>query len=163
METINTEAFRNAKLAVDLDNMRETLTVEDTVVGDSTTPISVNYPSPTIETYEQNFFLLLAKSKKYKFEPNWFQRPDYVSHHFYGNTIFWPLILFVNRIHSIEDFKGFDELLVPPFDLILKLTRDKISTKKEIVKETSQNLSDFSIHPLDQNEFENIRKLATIL
>jgi len=152
--TIETEAGRNAKLAVDIDNMRSRYKEDDLINN-----LSVTFPVPEIYAYENKFFVLISKSKKEKFKTRWSQRPDYVSYEFYGNTIFWTLILFVNRINSIEDFINLGEILIPPFDLILELVKDKIPiTEKENLKEKKSTMKSnmYKVFPLDQKELNSI-------
>lgn len=154
MESIKQEAKRNAKLATNLDNFRSRY-MDKSDDGE----LKVIFPAAEIYSFEKNFFVLLANSKKVTFKPEWNQRPDYLSKEYYGNVIFWPLLLFVNRINSIEDFTGLDEVLIPSFDLLLEIVKDKIPYDNITSLEEDFKLSEaryYKIYPLDERELATI-------
>ncbi|MCK5018460.1 MAG: hypothetical protein KAS32_15480 [Candidatus Peribacteraceae bacterium] len=154
MESIKPEARRNSKISLDLENFRARYLEKDTE-----NDIQVIFPALEIATFEKNFFILLSDSKKVKFEPSWEMRPDYVSMDFYNTPVLWPLILFVNRINSIEDFTGLDDVLVPPYDKIIEILKDRVS-KGELVnleEEASTTTSRYKIYPLDDKELAKKR------
>lgn len=124
-ETIISESKRNASLISDLDNFR-TKSIEI----DLDREMSVTYPSYEIFSFEKNLYIMIAKSSVVKFKPEWIMRPDYVSFEYYNNTIYWPVILFVNNVFSIEDFINLEEILVPPMEVIIDLIRDKPPNQK---------------------------------
>ena len=149
MESIRGEAKRNAELAVDLDQFRSRY-LDVTDDGE----ITVIFPASEIFSFEKNFFLLLSKAEKVKFIPRWHQRPDYTSYDYYNNTIFWPMILFVNRIPSAEDFRDVDYILIPPFESILQVVKDRV-TDDPISMEEEEVYSEaryYKIFPLDDRE-----------
>jgi len=154
MESIRGEAKRNSELAVDIDHFRSKY-LDKTDDGD----ISVIFPSGEIFSYEQNFFLLLSDSKKVKFIPRWYQKPDYTSFDYYRSTIYWSMILFVNRIPCAEEYKDIDYVLIPPFESILKVIRDRVTgDAASLYKEKSYSASKYyKIFPLDDRE-KNIIK-----
>lgn len=149
MESIRGEARRNAELATDLDNFRSRY--RETTNDLQTT---VTFPSGEIFSFEKNLFVLLANAEKVKFKPKWYQRPDYVSYEYYNSTIYWPLILFVNRIFSIEDFKELDDILIPPFNSILQIVKDRVDdTITDLDGEDAKTGAKYyKIFPLDERE-----------
>ncbi len=155
METIARESYFNSNLAADIDNFRSRYFETDFKNG-----ISAVYPAMELYSYEQNLFVLIAESDAVPFKPKWTMRPDYTSFDMYGSVIHWPLILFVNDIYSIEDYKNLDTVLIPPKDLISKLIRDKVP-KDEIMHINKftpiQGISLFQRNPLDSTEQNKIQ------
>jgi|GEM_PF-1562355 len=155
MQSIRNEAKRNAELSTNIDNFRSRYT-EQSYDGGTT----VTYPAGDIEALDKNFFKLLAGSMLITFKPDWYQRPDYVSDEYYNTNIFWPIILYINRIASIEDFKDIDEIYIPTYDLIIEVMRDRVSSTDITSLEEEDNHSEaryFKIYPLDDRE-KNIIK-----
>jgi hypothetical protein len=121
MDTIKLEASKNSKKSVDLDNFRSRYTETH---PDRT--FTITYPSTEIYTFEHHYFVLLSKSNYVEFKPSWEMRPDYTSFDMYGSVIFWPVILFVNNVYSIEDYINMEGVYLPPYRNILKLVRDRV-------------------------------------
>jgi len=121
METIKSEAIKNSSKSVDLDNFRSRYI--DAPLG---VDFTVTYPSTEIYTYEHHYFVLLSKSSYVEFKPSWEMRPDYTSFDMYGSVLFWPLILFVNNVYSIEDFIDLDGVYIPPYRFVLQMVRDRV-------------------------------------
>jgi hypothetical protein len=151
MQSIRHEAKRNAEMATNIDNFRSRYK-ESNYDGD----IDVTYPSGNIKTLDRNFFKLLAGSELVTFEPKWHQRPDYVSISRYNTPMFWQIILYINRIPSIEDFRDLESIYIPPYNLIIEVMRDRVSRSEIIdldaVTETHSEARYFKIYPLDQRE-----------
>lgn len=114
METITSESARNANLSNNIDKLRSR-------VQEKSDDLSIIFPAFEVRAFEHNLFRLLAESTKEVFKIGWTYRPDYVSMEFYGTTIYYTLILFVNEVDSIENFFSFDYILVPPFGSILEI------------------------------------------
>ena len=154
MASIIGEVRRNVSLATDIDSFRSRyLDVIYDYKGNI--DIEVYFPAFSIYAYDKNFFVLLAKSKKEKFKPRWQQRPDYTSHDIYGSVIYWPLILYVNRINSIEDYKNIETVLIPPFNIIFEISKvrvpvDDINSLEEDYTYTEYNY--YRLHPLEQEQ-----------
>lgn len=160
MASIRDEAKRNSELITDLDNFRNRYIEYSSVDPD----LNVTFPANEIEAYEKNLFILLSRSKKVEFKPEWYQRPDYVSKEYYRTNIFWALILFVNRIPCIEDFKNLTEILVPPYSLVLDILKDRVKDGP-INLEEEVNYSEaryFKSFPLDTKELETIAALERL-
>jgi len=154
MPSVKTEAKRNASLSGDLDKFRQLYREVDGLS-------EVIYPSYRVLPFEINLFLLLSESARVDFQPKWQQRPDYASYDFYGSAIFWPILLYVNQVQSIEDFKDIDKLLVPSYNLILDLTREKLKIEEmETIKaptlfqENAARL--YKVYPLDKKDVDKL-------
>lgn len=161
MQSIRHEAKRNAELATNIDNFRSRY--KESSYDDT---IDVTFPAGNIKTLDKNFFRLLAGSNLVPFETRWHQRPDYVSLDFYNTPIFWQMILYLNRVPSIEDFRDLEDIYVPPYGLIIDVMRDRIS-KTELVDldEVEGNHSEaryFKIYPLDEREKKIIKAMERL-
>jgi hypothetical protein len=121
METIKYEAEVNANRITDLDKFRSRYYELNRKNG-----TKVIYPSAEIYAYEHNLHILLAEAESVDFRTSWIMRPDYCSFDSYGTVVHWPLILFVNNAYSIEDFKNYDQILIPPYGLLVRIVRDKV-------------------------------------
>lgn len=121
MDTIKLEAKRNLAKATDLDNFRSRYVERDIIHG-----VSVFYPSSEIYSFEHNYFVLLSKADYVEFKPAWEMRPDYTSFDMYGNVIYWPLLLFINDVYSIEDYRDLEGVYIPSYRSVLQITRDRI-------------------------------------
>lgn len=161
--SIKTEAQRNAKLTTDLDNFRNRY-----IDKDPNSNIEVIYPAFDITTFERNFFMLLQKSERVKFQSRWIMRPDYVSFDKYGTTVYWPLILYMNRIPNIEEFDNFEYILVPPFASIFDLFKDR-ELEKELIslrEPARENIfvnQFYKNYPLDKNELDRLKAQNELL
>lgn len=157
MESIKSEVAFNILIPTDLDNLR--LRYKETLMTEEGIPdLEVIYPSPEIYALDKNFFTLLYNSQKVSFKPRWQQRPDYVSYDYYGTTIYWPVILYINRKDSIEDFQNIDYIYVPSEDYIYRLASDRVIDTEDlnVVEELSTKISYFTAYPLDNAERKKI-------
>lgn len=161
MQSIKHEAKRNAELSTNIDNFR-TRYKETSYDG----TIDVTFPAGNIKTLDRNLFKLLAESNLVTFEPRWHQRPDYVSIDYYNTPMFWQLILYINRISSIEDFRDLENIYVPPFSLIVDIMRDRVpSTEITSLDESTESHSEaryFKIYPLNDREKNIIKALEQL-
>lgn len=162
METIRAEAKRNSLLPTDLDKLRSRYRdTEYDIYGNMET--EVYFPSGEIYTYENYFFRLLIESEKVDFLPRWIYRPDYTSFDYYGTVNHWSLILFVNRINSIENFINLDYILIPDPIIVLEIARLNVSDINvfdlvNAAEETNYNQARFfKAYPLDAGEIKRIR------
>lgn len=154
METIKTEANRNSKRSLDLDFFRSRY-----IETDPETLFSITYPAHEIYSYAHNYFVLLSKADYVEFKTSWEMRPDYTSYDMYGDVIFWPLILFVNDIYSIEDYRNLEGVYIPPYSLVLKIVKDRVP-KHHVdpvhIYRDIPGINVFDKAPLDTYEIENI-------
>lgn len=153
MQSIRTEATENSASSINLDNFRSRYTDSDEESG-----ISIIFPSPEIFAFNHNLFILLSEANKIAFKsPRWDQRPDYCSYDSYNTVIFWPLILYINQIDTMEDFVGLDYVLIPPFRTILEILKDKVpfNTPQELEKpKVDASVRFYKLFPLDDKEEE---------
>jgi len=156
MQSIRHEAKRNAELSTNIDNFRSRYKETS---NDGT--LEVTFPAGNIKTLDRNFFKLLAGSELVPFKPEWHQRPDYVSCEKYNTPMFWQLILYINRISSIEDFRDLESIYVPPFNLIVDILKDKISSSDITDLDQEQDIyveaRYFKIYPLNEREINIIK------
>ena len=146
-----------------MDNLREHYLDVDTTLD-----LYVQFPSFDVHTFNKNYFIFIQKSRKVDFKTRWYMRPDYVSYDFYNTVIYWPLILFINNAFNIEEFKDFDYILVPPFSLILDLSKDRILDNKAIpLQDENEGLakinSFYKQYPLDKLELERRNALKSLV
>lgn len=161
--SIKTEAARNAKLSTDIDNFRNRY-----VDFDSNNNIEVIFPSFDILTFDKNLFILLNQSEEVKFKTRWYMRPDYVSFDYYKTVIYWPLIMYINNVYTIEEFVDFETILVPPYTSIFQLFNDR-TIDKNILPLQEKVVSDpkvnqfYKKYPLDLIELQNLAANEAIL
>ena len=151
MERIDTEAKRNSKLITDLDNFRSRYHEFDIETGNH-----VVFPSGEIYTYEHWQFVMLSEATVEEFNSSWTMRPDYCSYDMYGTVVHWPLILFINNIYSIEEFKDLDTVLVPPYSLIVRLVRFKVP--RDEIEEVNKFQPLAGIGMFHRSPFDDIEK-----
>jgi len=118
--TIDREASRMAKQAIDIDNMRERF---------KTTNGVYTFPSPSIYTIEKNLFYLLRFAKEEKFDAQYSMRPEYLSIDEYGTPALWELLMSVNNVFNKEEFI-LDNVVIPSFSSIVTICQDNFIKKK---------------------------------
>lgn len=161
--SIKTEANRNAKLTTDIDNFRNRYVDFDPVSN-----IEVIFPSFDILTFDKNLFILLNQSEEVKFKTRWYMRPDYVSFDYYKTVIYWPLIMYLNNVYTMEEFVDFETILVPPYTSIFQLFNDR-NVDKNILPLQEKNVNDPTVnqfykkYPLDLLELQKLAASESIL
>lgn len=161
--SIKTEAARNAKLTTDIDNFRNRYVDFDPVSN-----IEVIFPSFDILTFDKNLFILLNQSEEVKFKTRWYMRPDYVSFDYYKTVIYWPLIMYLNNVYTMEEFVDFETILVPPYTSIFQLFNDR-NVDKNILPLQEKNVNDPTVnqfykkYPLDLLELQKLAASESIL
>lgn len=159
---IKDESYLFSNIASDLDNMRSRYLEHDWDTGD----LSVIFPSGEIYSIENNKFRLLNNSKKIRFENRWSMRPDYVSYDHYGSVIYWPIILFVNNVSCLEDFRNLEYLYIPDYDDILEVIRDRIPNDEIqpleifVVDESVKYLKKSPLDDLELKQIESRRRIS---
>jgi hypothetical protein len=121
MSTIRSESKALSTLFGDLDKLRNRY-----IESNSDNTISCSFPGFELGPIEKNQFRLFLNCSKVQFKTDWIMRPDYVSYDNYGTVIYWPIILYVNRCFSIEDFNGFSSILVPSSQSISEVISDRV-------------------------------------
>lgn len=156
--SIKTEAASNRRQSTDIDNFRNFYSDFDPF-----SKLYVKFPSFDIISFEQNFYIIAAKSKEVPFINRWIMRPDYVSQDYYRTTVLWPMILYLNGVFTIEEFRGFKSILVPPMNVVIDLVKNR-NVDKEILKASEEKKPSNKInrfykkYPLDK--FENDQRRA---
>ncbi len=118
--TIDLESRQRRLLPIDIGYMGETY---------KTITEIFTFPSPSLWTIEKNLFYLLRNSVQKIFEQKYVMRPDYLSFDEYGTVSLAQLLMYVNIVSCIENF-DLDVVVVPTFQSIVDICRDKFSTKK---------------------------------
>lgn len=161
--SIKTEASRNSKIATDIDNFRYRYVDVDNENG-----IEVKFPSFDVLTFDKNLFILLNASERVKFQNRWYMRPDYVSYDYYNSVIYWPLILYINNVYTIEEFVDFEYILVPPFEMIFQLFSDNKIDKQVLPLQDNDDLTSYintfyKKYPLDKQELARLAAQDALL
>lgn len=154
MVTIKDYAISNYKSAGDIDNFRRRYSEYSQDLG-----ITVTIPSFEIYSLEKNYFYLYSNSDKIEFKDDWYMRPDYASYDNYNTVIYWPVLLYINNIDNIEDFKDLEEILIPDINALTKVIYDRVGVDDEYEpKDTSSNneIRYYKLYPLDEQERERI-------
>jgi hypothetical protein len=96
--------------------------------------IFIQFVAPKLFLFEEHRFALLQNSETKELEPDFYYRPDYLSYEEYGTTNWWPMLLFINDIPTIEDF-NVPNVKIPNKDMISRLIDSAASRKtlQEIV------------------------------
>lgn len=123
METLLTETSTNLSNPLDIDKLRERY-INYLFDDHGKSILRVEYPSFGIDIYSNNLFIFLNDCEKKEMIPKWERRPSYVSEDMYNTPIYWPVILYVNRIDCMENFIGLRYVLVPSLNSIYKLLDD---------------------------------------
>lgn len=108
MRTLIEEIEKSVNTPLDLDRLRNRI-----VLLDRSKNFRVEYPAFSIKILEENYLQMIFSGELVEFEPHWNQRPDYASYDLYGTVNYWFVLLYVNDVKCIEDFKNFDTIIVP--------------------------------------------------
>ena len=137
-DTIGREARLKSKGVSDIDfhRKRYQITIDDTESDGKPTTHIVRFVSPSITSYEQYRYYLLANSTKKNVPEQYFYRPDYMSFREYGTTNYWSLLLFLNNILMIEEF-NLPEILVPTIQAISTINANTTEYNKTTVIDPS--------------------------
>ena len=119
METIDREAIRQARSPLNIDNFAEKYKTENGIF---------TFTSPSLWVLEKNYFYLLVNSTEKDFESKYRYRPSYLSFDEYGTVILDFLLMYVNNVKLIEDFK-LNTIVVPDMSAIVEICEDKIPRK----------------------------------
>ena len=104
----------------------------------------VNYVGAAYPTLEKNLFTLLRVSSKHAFKSTWKQRPDYASYDLYKTEIYWYILMYVNGVFCIEDFKDLDYILAPSYIALLDIVKDR--APKDFIENSFNNVKTFNIN-----------------
>ena len=86
------------------------------------------FPDPNLLTIDKNLFFLVRNSEEVEFELKYKYRPDYLSYDYYGTTIVWELLMYVNSVFSVEDF-DLIKVIIPSIESISFILQDQYPIK----------------------------------
>lgn len=156
MASIIQTSRRNSKITTDIDTFKDRY-----IDSDKNNNITVTIPSFDTRTFEKSYFILLSNSERVKFKQRWSMRPDYTSFDIYNTTIYWQLLMWINKTMTIEEFDNFETILVPHMTSILELAKYRDVNKSLIPITEDVNTSRkinkyYKKYPLDSRELYNI-------
>jgi hypothetical protein len=112
---INQEAIKQLRSPLDIEKFGQRLKTENDLF---------TFPNPNLTTIDKNLYYLLRNSEEVDFELKYKYRPDYLSFDYYGTTILWELLMYVNGVFSVEDF-DLIKVVVPSMDAITFILQDE--------------------------------------
>jgi len=115
--TIDEEAKRQLRSPLDIERFGQRLKTDNDLYS---------FPNPNLETIDKNLFYLLRNSQEVKFESKYKYRPDYLSYDYYGTTVLWNLLMYVNGVFSLEDF-DLQTVVIPSLQAITYILQDTFS------------------------------------
>ena len=113
-DLISTEATQNLQSPLDIEKFGNRFKTENDYF---------TFPDPNLLTLDKNLYYLLRHSDEVKFETKYKYRPDYLSYDYYGTTILWEMLLYVNNVFSVEDF-NLDTVIIPSLQAITYIIQD---------------------------------------
>lgn len=116
METIDREAIRQARSPLNIDNFSNKYKTENGLFI---------FTSPSLWALEKNYYYLLVNSTEKEFDSKYRFRPSYLSFDEYGTVILDFLLMYINNVKTIEDFK-LNSVIVPDMDAIVEICEDRI-------------------------------------
>jgi hypothetical protein len=117
---INNEALRNLQSPFDIERFGNRYKTDTNLY---------TFPDPNLETIDKNLFYLLKNSEEIDFELKYKYRPDYLSYDYYGTTILWELLMYVNGVFSVEEF-NLTKVVVPSLSSITEILPDTFKIPK---------------------------------
>ena len=160
MNSIELESKINIKNILDVDNFRSRY-------YDNYKNLYVEFPGFELSTLEKNICFLYNNCTIEEFKEKWYMRPDYTSYDFYNTVIYWPIILYINNINSIEEYCDLEEVLIPSLSSILEISRDRMSTNlyistQEQLEEETANMY-YKRFPFDKIEIQMIENINRLM
>jgi len=118
-ETIVQESQQRSRLAIDINFCGDRYKTNNAIF---------TFPSPTLETIDQNLYYLLKHATQKPFERKYVMRPDYLSYDEYDTVSLAQLLMYVNAVPSIEQF-DLQEVIVPSLSAIIEMLKNKFPTQ----------------------------------
>ena len=122
MFNIRQESQTRVRQPTDLDNMAPRY---------ATTSGIYTFTSPYLWTIEKNLYYLLRNSVRKDFDEKYNMKPSYMSYDEYGVTSLDKLLMYINNVGCVEEFK-LDKVIIPTFSAIIDICQDKYSKNKPI-------------------------------
>jgi hypothetical protein len=113
--TIDKEATDFKKMPIDFERMGERYKTENELY---------TFPSPSLQTLEENLYFLLRNATELVFKPRYNFKPEYLSFDVYGTPALAPVLMFVNNIASVEEFFDLPKIVIPTLDAITSILSD---------------------------------------
>jgi len=161
MRSLKFESKLNIQNLLDIDNFRSRYLDYDVDLF-----LFVTFPGFELTTLEKNICFLYNNCSIHEFKNSWYMRPDYASYDLYNTVIYWPILLYINNINVIEDFRNLNQILAPSYSAILEITRDRVA-KNEIINvrekqvEINKNMY-YKRFPLDKIELTTVDTMKKI-
>lgn len=119
-QTIDVEARQQSRSPFDISKMSDRFKTSNGLFS---------FNSPSFDTIEKNLYYLLRQSTVKKFERKYRFRPDYLSYDEYGTPILDKLLMYVNSVQTVEDFKDLQEVIIPSKSSIVQMLEDNFPAK----------------------------------
>ena len=114
--TIDNEAIRQLQSPLDIEKFGARYKTVNELFS---------FPDPNLEVIDKNLYYLLKNSDEFAFEQKYKYRPDYMSFDYYGTTILWEFIMYVNNVFAVEDF-DLPTVVLPTLQAITFVLKDLI-------------------------------------
>jgi alpha-L-fucosidase len=118
--TIDNEARQQRRSPFDISKMSDRFKTSNGLFS---------FDSPSLDTIEKNLYFLLRQSTVKNFERKYRFRPDYLSFDEYGTPILDKLLMYVNNVQTVEDFKDLKEVIIPTKSSIVEILKDNFPDK----------------------------------
>jgi hypothetical protein len=117
--TIDQESIQRSRLAIDINFSGDRYKTSNGIF---------TFPSPTLETIDQNLYYLLKNATEKRFERKYVMRPDYLSFDEYDTVSLAQLLMYVNGVPSIEHF-DLQLVIIPSLSAIIEMLKNKFPTR----------------------------------
>lgn len=114
-QTIDQESRQRSRLAIDINFSGDRYRTANKLF---------TFPSPTLETLDQNLYFLLKNSEEKEFERQYLMRPDYLSFDEYSTVALAQMLMYVNTVPSLETF-DLQTVIVPSFSSVVEMLKNK--------------------------------------
>ena len=115
--TIADESRQRARIPFDIDWVGQRYKTNSEIY---------TFPSPSLWSIQKNLFFLVASSVLIEFDPKYKMKPDYLSFDEYGTVSLAYMLMYVNSVHSIEDF-DLNTVILPTIESVIAICKDKFS------------------------------------
>jgi hypothetical protein len=115
--TIDEEAKRQLRSPLDFEKFGQRFKTDNNYYS---------FPDPNLQTIDKNLFYLLRNSQEVEFESKYKYRPDYLSYDYYGTTILWDLLMYINGVFTLEDF-DLQTVVIPSLQAVTFILQDSFA------------------------------------
>lgn len=113
--TIDQESRQRSRLAIDINFSGDRYRTENNLF---------TFPSPSLETIDQNLYYLLKNAEEKEFERQYLMRPDYLSFDEYGTVSLAQMLMYVNTVPCLEAF-DLQTVIIPSFSAVVEMLKNK--------------------------------------